>query len=48
MSAKPKRVLFNNEDEEDQLPELPPGFGARRNHGHPVQDGDIINFRFNV
>ncbi len=26
MSAKPKLVLFNNEDEDDQLPELPPVF----------------------
>ncbi|MCP3951163.1 MAG: redox-regulated ATPase YchF [Desulfobacterales bacterium] len=27
MSAKPKLVLFNNEDEDNQLPELPPVFG---------------------
>jgi len=26
MSAKPKLVLFNNEDEDDQLPEVPPVF----------------------
>ena len=27
MSAKPKLVLFNNEDEDDNLPELSPAFG---------------------